>query len=377
MNFYQISWDTVREQISEDDDFSESQKIELLEHINYLAHLIGDRVFDLGYRHPLLQYVLNTAPWTRRWFWDLSIKLRKISNCINFQSVIKRLLSTQKFYEVLSVADIAYAFSELGFEVTLDPKVIIDGRQKEPDIQLINPLTDEVLYVEVSGQSAGKSERQAIETFNGLKGLFMFDNDLDYVVDIQKILDPKDIETYRIKLELLAQQSKTNMSFEKLQVEGVLNAGFAPRQKKSLVENWSKALGLRTSYSGPFYQLRTLPRLKKKIFKEVKQLPRDIPGMVFIRSPYIYSISPNYNLVIKEMAEVIKAFPNIYCLVLCGPAYYDGETFERHIGEHLVIRKKNDFLLGLSDIIIVRNKWFLLKISDNSIKKINQGIIAM
>ena len=65
---HNLSWDIIKEDITNDDSYDEIEKQSLNEYIDKLNHVLGKNIFDdfkYSY-HPLFRYIINRVLWTKK-----------------------------------------------------------------------------------------------------------------------------------------------------------------------------------------------------------------------------------------------------------------------------------------------------------------------
>ena len=132
----------------------------------FLMEELGENFLDDAFNngHPICQYLMNLAPWTRKWITWFAEALKELKEQENYSSLLNRIKDKDKFGEGLSVLETAYKFSKVGLKITVDPSVDISGREKVPDLKLIDRNTEEILFVEVSVLGESRVAQDAFQT---------------------------------------------------------------------------------------------------------------------------------------------------------------------------------------------------------------------
>ncbi len=160
------SWDRLKQHCDTLEGFTAFEKEEAKRAFEVLRKELGGKfptiVFDDG--HILSQFIINTAPWTRKWLTWFADAIRVVKRQENYLRLIDRIKDKDKFSEVLSILKPAYKFSKVGFRICFDPSITFQKKSKIPDLKLTNKENSEDLFVEVSILKKAKNHRDAFTT---------------------------------------------------------------------------------------------------------------------------------------------------------------------------------------------------------------------
>lgn len=148
------------------EDLTDFEKERAKRSFQYLKEELGENFLDDAFdeHHPIRQYIVNLAPWTRRWITWFADALKELKDQKNYSSLINRIKDKNKFNEGISVLEVAYKFSKAGFGITIDPQVKVSEQTKIPDLKIIDKDTKEELFAEVSVSSESRIARDASQT---------------------------------------------------------------------------------------------------------------------------------------------------------------------------------------------------------------------
>ncbi len=158
-------WDKMLEELERLDEQNPylrelAPKIDLAECVAECRNLFGEDFLPGAVRrgHPFLAMVpvpMGTAPAHLRWFVD---SVRLVRTAENWEGMRSGLTSQHKFNYKTSELELAANFVRGGFEVKLEPRVIIGDKRPEPDMLIRSPTHDAVIYVEVTSLSSTEDE---------------------------------------------------------------------------------------------------------------------------------------------------------------------------------------------------------------------------
>ncbi len=125
------NWNKLIEHCEVLEELTDFEKENAKRAFQILREELGEDFLDYAFnkRHPICQYIMNLAPWTRKWITWFAEALRELKEQENYYSLLNRIKDENKFSEGLSVLEIAYKFSKAGFKITVDPQVKISERK--------------------------------------------------------------------------------------------------------------------------------------------------------------------------------------------------------------------------------------------------------
>lgn len=378
------TWDEIISEIDRDEYLSDYEKEQTIRAIRKLRCELGEEFFnitdesnEIANYHPIHQYFINTAPWTRKWLTNLASSLDNLKEEENYMTLIKRIKSPSCFPEGYSVLETAHKFFKSGFNITFDEQVNINGKHKKPDIKLRNSKTEEELYVEVSIQGASDTERESNKTWNGITDLFYVNiHSIEYRGQIKKVLSTRHLLEVRERLESLIKKVIKENCFQELIDEGVLEIGIAPKGDTKILDLWAEKRGIGDfGFAGPRIEFNELSRTKSKIRREQEQLPINYPNIITIKNSRMFNLVNDPEKTIHELEECVYDFPQVLAVIVYDDLYrYENE-------EAIIIPKDNSFFLkNNSDYLMSGNLFFAfnkfceVKITPLTINKIYSAL---
>jgi len=118
-------------------------------------------------------YVINFAPWTRKYLTRLAASIRALETSPNIANVLRQLEEADRFlHNVLLIEATAKLVLE-GFRAAFEPTLPPANFQKQPDAKLVSPETQEEIFLEVSILGRARESIEAFEAMNAVTITFM------------------------------------------------------------------------------------------------------------------------------------------------------------------------------------------------------------
>ncbi|MFC1650659.1 hypothetical protein ACFL2X_03740 [Candidatus Latescibacterota bacterium] len=366
------NWKKLAKHCNELNGLSDFEKVKCERAFQFLKEEFGESFLEDAFKehHPFVEYISNTAPWTRKWiiWFTEAIKESKFHN--NYQSLLNRLIKADTFAEGFSVLEIAFKFTKIGYLITFDPSISVSGRNKKPDIKLIDKDNEEELYIEVSLQNESVKSKQISKTMEAIhEPLWKHVPYLNYSGRIYKSLSDIHLRDIVKKIELATTKTIEENAFNEVSVNGIIDIGIAPINEKETLKLWAKEKNLKDGeFIGPSYDVDEIIRTKIKIKKEQAQLPDKYPGIIVIKNSNLFLYERDIRKVISELEEEVYKYNHILAVVISGG--YGGISENTFImKDQHVFMKKSKFDLFTEDHIILLNQFCNLRILPSSITK--------
>lgn len=322
-------------------------------------------------RHPFCEYIINRAPWTRKWLTWFADGIKELKDKENYSSLLSRLRDTDKFREGLSVLEIGYKFSKAGFHLCIDPAVNVAGRTKVPDLKLTDKDSQEELFAEVSVLGQSKIDRDAFQTIQRIaETTWRSFPSLYHSGRIHKTLSKTHLNQVATRIEERVEKVKREGGFQELVIEDVIELGIAAKDDKEVLEKWAAERGLKVSeFCGPPYGVNEISRTKGRIRTEQKQLPRDHPTILVVNNHGLFLHARNVRKTISELEEEVYEYPHLLAVVVAGGYMGSGKDESTAINQHMFIKRCRSYYF-IDQYIMLFNKFCKPKISASAITKI-------
>ena len=325
-------------------------------------------------RNPVCQYILNRAPWTRKWITWFAEAIMELKDHENYSSLLARLKNPSKFFEGLSVLQIAFKFSKAGFRIYVDPSVEVEGRPKQPDLKLTDKETKEQLFVEVSALQQSKGDRDAFRTLQRIaESTWRSGPSLYHCGRIGKALSMTHLNSLTARIQETVKRLEEKGGFDQMVVEKVFELGLATRDSREVLDKWAAERGLEVNkISGPPSNVDQLSRTRGKIREEQRQLPRDFPAVLVIWNQGLFLHSRNVEQTAAELEEEVYEFPHLLAVVVAGGYNGTGEKASTAKEQHMFIKNPRPYLY-VEQHLLLFNRFCRLKISPCTISKVYDG----
>ena len=310
-------------------NLSKLERTQISSALNYLIRLLGDNFLEgsSGLPHPFyFKYLWNSAPWVRRSLLRFTSTLRAFESSPDFVDLLFRIRRPDLFREVCSVLEIGNKFRQAGFSVRFDQCVVTTDKwnkvhNKKPDLQLTDPDTGEDIYVEITQLGISEEQMSVDRTFDTIWRVLRnsmycpegfannFQNETFYLPysRIHRSLSESELSEVVTQINAVIEQARLTGEFQELNIEGTFELAIAPPNKHRQAEEWAKARNISEIAESPLIPLNGLRRAKGRIFKKIKQLPANKPGIVvvhFIDNLTFWAYDAGH--IIVEVAEEVE-----------------------------------------------------------------------
>lgn len=337
-----LGWDGYVKRARSNPNLTTEEALKSESAILYLKKHLGDDDWlnkAIQNRHPITGYLWNNAHLSH-------IVLIRIAEAMeafnqkkdsNYSSVISRLRKPGKFNEAHSVLETGYKFLRLGFEVIFDPSVTINRKDgsphdRVPDLKITCADTNEEIFVEVSALDISAQQRQITrgETILTMRLLaIMHATDVIMRVRAHKALDEVTLRSSLQQIDNLASKVKTDGAFETWASESVIELAATPRDQAESVYQWARERGIgeKEIIKGASIDVNDAKRLiLDKIGKEVRQLPKDRPGMIVVTTTrnLLFHLVP-MRMIGPFLSQRLQHYPQLICVAATYCHYIDEE----------------------------------------------------
>jgi|GEM_PF-1167592 len=370
------NWERLIEHCDTLEELTDFEKEKAKQAFLEIRRQLGDDFFKDAFesRNPICQYILNRAPWTRKWITWFADATMELKDHDNYSSLLNRIKSPSKFHEGLSVLQTAYRFSKAGFRIHFDPSVDVEGRPKLPDLKLTDKDTKEELFVEVSALQQSKVHQDAMRTLQGVAELIWRSRPfLWYCGRIHRALSTTHLNRVTAMIQESVKKLVERGGFEEVVVQNVLDLGLATKNSRKLLDKWAANRGFKPNeLSGPPCDVNEVSRSRAKIRKKQAQLPRDFPTVLVIRNQGLFFDSRNVERAVSGLEEEVYEYPHLLAVVVAGGYFGTAEKATTAKEQHMFIRNPRPYLY-VEQHLVLFNRFCRLKISPCTISKIYDG----
>lgn len=357
-----LIWEKYVEYISSALDIADAEKQLIIEDYKFLKkelgtdflarkkqgiHLLKDWLWNKGHNSSEVRWLAN------------SLRYFKENDC-NYFKLLGKVLSDKTFnteaFPFLLAGD---SLRKAGFEVVFEPETEFS---KKPDILIKNK--EDHIYIEVSKLNESEARREIGDTYHTLFDIFtritpiipfggkIHRNIEDGEYDtIQKLLINKRHQAIEIDNYIEINLDETN---------GLIHCMVAPWSQKEHLDSWveqngfSGTRGSLGQITGQHLNFNETSRIIGKVRKEIKQIPPNYPGIVYIPVTPMYFLSGMFDF--DKNMDALKAGISEYSNLI-------GICIYSHLGyqSEPVLYREFDFMQRkMVHKNIQQDAWFLL-----------------
>ncbi len=345
-------------------ELTEIEKEKAKESFLFLKNELGEDFLEKAFTdfHPICWYIMNQAPWTRRWIAYFKEMIFEVKGKDGYNSLLERIKDRNKFVEGFSVLENAYKFSKVGLDVSFDHGIKVYDKIKKPDLKLTDKNNKMELFVEISNLNTSVQTKEAEETNWPISMCLMKNTHyISFSVRIHKVIYPSHLNDIVNELERKIKKCMEENVFHELIEENTIEIGIAPKINERVLENWALQKGLKIGeITGPFIEGDEVFRIKQKIKNERKQLPTDYSNILIIENNQPQLINCDYERVKNELEETIYKYPELLFIIIFNK--YQGFEDKKHKpyienDYYIYIRKNKPDLFLIEQYLVIINKY--------------------
>ena len=268
--------------------------------------------------HPLFGLILNLAPWTRRALAQIFREIQATQGFAGFRPVLKRLADPRRADEALHLLGAASRFHHSGFDLAFEPRVLIGGRPKVPDLQLQVP-EGERLYAEVTSSRPSDEETKSFKTMHHLWLHLSRRPSIQYAARLHRALARRHLEETLTRVDSVVAQAEQSARLATLVIEGVLEVACAQGSAVAELAQWADKRDLQiSSIAGPPYTTDEGKRVSEKMKKKALQLPDTHPGVIIISSNRVLLQLEDPRLVVSRLEDTLFELDHVVACYVLG-----------------------------------------------------------
>lgn len=373
-----LEWNHHIESLEQMSGFHAQEKQQAKEGLLYLQNVLGDDFLErcspeipFVARHPILQWLANFAPSSRRSIARFAGHLRNLEGSQNLDKVLARLHDITQFnHDALLIKSASRLVGD-GLRARFEPTMDVKNNQKQPDLRLDDPVTSETLFLEVSTQTASQKEREITDTNSAvIAAVFGPSYDLNFSGRWHKTPSPKVLWDILERVKCAAVRVRNERTIVAVEEDGILEMALCHRDDKAnLLDPWSAKRDLSgCGFVGPVMVSNDTDRIKWKIRKEQAQLPCDNANVIVIQATDAFLRAGGVRRVMSEVEVGVLEYEHVHIVIVHGEYIDARETpFTGHEREHQYTRRIVDGMVE-SDLLLV-NQHSRTKLSTNLLAK--------
>lgn len=359
------------------DDISEELRTDWIKSLTFLQEELGNGFLkSSNMNHPIHQKISNKATWQIQDLIDFSNTLQKLKvSDTNYLKLKEKLHSKKKCtQEGIPFVDIAHSYIQIGFNIRFLEE---QKGKKSPDIEVLNPLNNDKLFIEVSKLSDSNERKSIEDNYRALFNKFHFQpphfsfscKQLEYITENEMPGVLNKIQEIKEKVK----EEKSLIIYKDNKVDLAITH---PSKQKEL-EEWCKINGdRRTDLSGLPLNFEESNRIvkNKKIVDKARQLPKEYPGLIYMPVNPLYLWVTSLDEAISIFEEQINLFPNLLGIVLYSYMCHTVEEERVVDNMHFYGRKMMNEDTS-RDLFFVFNHKFKSSIKVDTLKKVYESFL--
>jgi hypothetical protein len=317
------SWDEILEHAASMDDYPAHLKRQLPEAIAFLRQELGeiDGRPDLADDLRIWRVQMNQAAWTRDWLVWLADSLRGLSKRPSYPALRRRLRSPRGFAEATDVVEVAEVCEAAGLEILFDPKVVIRGKDRAPDLLVTAPASTDAVFVEVTTLHDPVRLREANRSMNQVLHALTSVHPVRFAGRCKRVPTREELPVIADAFARAAQRARETGRVAVFKFADVVEAAFAGEDASESLAVWAGSHGLKSlQFSGPDVETREPWRVVNALRQKAQQLPEDQAGVIVINNQRLQPNLPFGSDELRDRSEVmtaLRALPHVLCLVFC------------------------------------------------------------
>jgi hypothetical protein len=311
---------------------------ELVRALNHLRSFFGERAEALPL--PLLERLLNRAPWTGDWLVWLSRSIRSVDGVDGYASLRDRLTNPVRFDEACSVLQVAERLVAAGLDIAFDQAVLVDGARKIPDLLVRDLAAGVQFHCEISVQySAAAFVEQSRAADAVIESLLYASHDpVLFSGRFLRAIAQSEIDGLARRVQWELMEVARAPGLREIAIENMLQLAIAPRSHAAELALWAQKQGLQVgTFGGAGISSDELARLRLKIEDEAKQLPAGYANLVVISAQNLFIAAGDPGRVIEPVAAIIGSSDKVAVLVLNDENIGPGHSQARKINGQLLV----------------------------------------
>lgn len=310
-------------------------------------------------RHPLLRTLANFTPSSRRNISRFAAQLKILENSQNFGNVLDRLHDLNQFEHDALLIKAAARVVKQGLRARFEPTIKVTNNQKQPDLRLQDPLTEETTFVEVVTQFASRQERSVTDT-NSAVFAALFGISYELCISGRWTGTPSDeiLDALLKEIKRGGEQALKQRILVTVHEQGIVEMAMCHRDDQvRLLDPWCHHRALSgCGFVGPTMTSNDVVRIKRKIRDEQEQLPRENSNVLLILATDIFFRAGGLRRVIAEVEVRASEYGHIQLVILHGQyTGFQDRPSTLQIADHRFNRQIRDGMTE-TDLVIFNRK---------------------
>ena len=369
------TWEAIKSrfiQIAKTDD----QREKLVSIVDFFKAEFGKGFFNnCGQNHPIcLKLTVNLHLLEELIEFSDNLQELKRHAPLNYEILLGKLkprIKCQK--EGIPFTDIARMFGKKGFYSNF---IVESQVRRNPDVEIIDPQTNDSIFIEVSQLGLSDAQSDIQDQHRKLSDTFItYGYDLPKACKQLMPLEGEEMERAVRIIKTLKDKAAYERTFCMFE-DRFIQVAVAHADRIDDLDCWCKERGIqRNSVGGLNVNFNDTPRLvnNQKIIKEISQLPKDKPGVVYIPVSMLYFVMMNKPETGIAIMKQLEAFPSCYGVILYTGSVGSLLPIRRIVEEHFI------YNVGVSKgitrhLFFIGNPWFVEDLSCETISRFRESL---
>ena len=331
------SWEKYRDCLRKDSRIDESLRTKLIDASRPFELHFGNEFLknchEWKIRHPLFtNHLANVGTDAAQEIIELAQVLTALSTKERFRRVLTDLKSDALFYKAKLELHHAYNFIKKGFDVDIDFLVMLNHREKRPDIRF--EFENTLGYIEVTELDQSSLGRRLDESMSRLIRALQTKN-VHFAAQFLRPISAAHLEEQLPTLIHEIDSLSEGKPFAALQIPGYLELAIATERTNSQLIEWCSHCNLQPgAISGPIMPSE-VERINTAIRAKQSQLPNDSVGAIIIKNNRFDASRGALSELVYNIQETVFGYKHLLYVLVYSQFLADQtapyhEEFERH-----------------------------------------------
>lgn len=337
--------------------------------IGYLSDVLGQNFLRKiqssrqTMTHQFWGLLVNFAPWTRLELAALARDLKSLENSEHLDALLKSFREEKEYPHAELVVRSAARLAREGLLVTFEPTLPISNRQKQPDVRVSVPSTQETAFLEITMQKTSRKEQEHLDTqWRVTEKLFQVGSGVQWSGRVRKALSGPHLKELLARIETAAIKAAKPDGFQEIEEGGSYEFLFCSNEAD--LRAWCDHRRLKAwEFKGPHAEIDHIERVRSKIAEKQNQLPKNHPGSILISDSDLFFRISDPRTIICQVEEEVCKYPHLAIVVLQAQSVSDSSTEIVNVRQHRYSSRSHE--RGSEQFILLTNRFSSKPLSED------------